>query len=449
LMSFVAPAGRDAYDDCWTAARIRDTHSADVEFRLGDQTHRLMRLELTHVNTVWLPAPWCVVFTDVTNRVRLESQSQEARKLRSLQRLAGGVAHDFNDLLTLIIGSAAMALESISPGARVRSLLEEIEGAAVHAVRMNDQLLAYAGQTTIDVGPIGLDETIRDTEPLMHALAAGKVSIESEPARDLPAVIANKMQIQQALLHLVASASESMRGQGSVSIRTSVTLLTAHDLATIMHAEEARPGRFVRIDVTNAGVGMTGHTRERMFEPFFTTRPEGRGLGLAAVLGIISRHRGAVDVETRPSGGTRVSVLLPVAQDGASETETPAAVHSGLHGTVLVVDDVSGVRWGALSILSQAGMRVMEAENGHRAIDVCRQYGSAIDIILLDATLPDASTPELSHALRKVAPHSRIVLSSGGPAEGPQVRDTDAFLQKPYTGGALLETIRGVLHGRA
>jgi CheY-like chemotaxis protein len=261
-------------------------------------------------------------------------------------------------------------------------------------------------------------------------------------------VVANRTEIEQVVMNVVLNASEALERSGVVRLRTQRVVLRDRDLAAMTHAEDAVPGIFVGVDICDAGVGMTGETRERIFEPFFTTKVAGRGLGLAAVLGIVNRHRGAIDVESRPGRGTRMSIYLPATtEEAADQPIMPALVapvgRCCLHGTALVVDDERGVRWMALTILSRAGMRVREAADGRQAIDACKEYGSAIDVILLDLNMPGPSTSEVMHGVRRFAPAARIILSSGYPADGTTLpAGAAAFLQKPYTPGALAETVR-------
>lgn len=374
-------------------------------------------------------------------RLQFEAHAQRTEQVRSRQQLAGSVAHHVNRALATIVGSASMALEALSPGATARGYVEDIEVAATRAVSLSDQLLAYAGRTTIAVEPLGVSEAIRDTQPMLDTVAAPHATIDFSLATDLPAVIANRTQIQQVVMNLVANASEALIGDSVIHLRTTSVVLTACDLASMTHADEAAPGRFVRLDVSDAGTGLTSDTRQRMFEPFFSTKVAGRGLGLAAVLGIVNRHRGAIDVESRVGHGTRVSILLPAA---ASETSAVAAtiahpVVARPRGTALVVDDACVERWVMLTVLNRSGMRVLEAADGHQAIDACKEYGSGIDVVLLDLDMPGPPASEVMREISRLAPEARIVLTSDhSPAEGAEAGGGAAFLQKPCTAAALL-----------
>jgi len=455
LATFIAPAGQSAYTACWEAARKGRSRPNDVvEFQLDDRRHRQMRLELRRVPPGESPTVWRLILTDVTvqhqldaDRARLDAHMQQTQKLQSLQVLAGGVAHDFKNLLTIIAGSTALGLDRLSPGAPMRDYLEEIEQAAARAITLTDQMLAYAGRTTIVVGPINLSATIGEMAPLLQAVVITGTTIELTLAPDLPSVIANRTEIQQVVMNVVLNASESLDRGGAVCVRTRDVRLTARDLEAMTHAEEAVEGRFVRLDVADKGIGMSDDTRDRMFEPFFTTKVAGRGLGLAAVLGIVNRHGGAIDVKSQPARGTRVSIFVPVATDEPADVSSTLALVPGaglrLRGTALVVDDEPGARWLALRILNRAGMRVLEASDGRQAIETCKAYGSAIDVILLDLHMPGPPAAEVLRSVLRVAPNARIILTSADPPASDTVHaGATALLQKPYTAGSLMETVR-------
>jgi nitrogen-specific signal transduction histidine kinase/CheY-like chemotaxis protein len=452
LASFVAPSHRQAYNDFWATARAQRQHAADILFQLEDQRLCDMRLEVMRVLDPDLFAPpWRLLLTDVTarrrrqaDRRRLEAQAQRREQLHRRQLLAGSMAHYVNGALTTIASSASMAREALSAGATVRGYVEDIEAAAMRVVSLNDQLLAYAGRTTIDVAPLGLSDTIRGMESSLDAMMAANATLILSLAPDLPAVIADRLQMQQVVMNLVANASDALVDGGVIELRTTSVVVPGGELAAMSHAGEAAEGRFVRLDISDTGTGLTSETRQHMFEPFFSTKLTGRGLGLAATLGIVNRHRGAIDVESHPGRGTRISILLPACTDEATAVAATIAqpVVGRPRGTALVVDDEREQRWVVLNVLSRSGMRVLEAVDGHQAIDLCKEYAGAIDVVLLDLHMPGPSESDVMRELALLAPQARIVLtSSHAPVEGRGPAGGAAFLQKPFCAGALLQAV--------
>jgi signal transduction histidine kinase/CheY-like chemotaxis protein len=374
-------------------------------------------------------------------RLALERQLLEAHKLESLGVLAGGVAHDFNNLLVGVLGNVSLALDELPAGSPVRVRLERIEAAARRGSDLTRQMLAYAGKGSVALEPVDLNAVVEETDDLVHASLGSRVTLGCELARDLPAVEADRTQIVQVLMNLVINASEAMGDQeGVVTVRTGSTCLTEADLSTLRHAPDAAPGPHVWLEVTDTGCGLDADTLAKIFDPFFSTKFTGRGLGLATVLGVVRAHRGALGVESAPGRGTTIRVYLPSAELPA-RTEpqpAPAAAEAAPEGRiVLLVDDEADVRAVTAHMLERIGCHVLEAGDGREGIEVFRTNARLIDAVILDLTLPRMGGEGALREIRSIRPDARVILMSGYDDEQTMRRLVEAgssgFLRKPFS----------------
>ena len=272
------------------------------------------------------------VATDITQRVqaeeerkRLETEVQQAQKLESLGVLAGGIAHDFNNLLTSILGHAELGLADLDETSPVRAHIERIRDAGRHATDLTRQLLAYAGRTHVRVEPVNLSRLVESMADLLKVSISKKAALSCEPAADLPAIDADAAQITQVVLNLITNASEALGEEGGrITLRTGAVELDRGELARTYASENLPEGPYVYLDVEDTGVGMDEETKSKIFDPFFTTKFPGRGVGLAAVRGIIRVHGGAIQVRSRPGHGTTFRVLLPRREQAKKFRSRPA-----------------------------------------------------------------------------------------------------------------------------
>jgi PAS domain S-box-containing protein len=406
----------------------------------------------------------CVDITDIRTaheeRERLLAQHLQAQKLESLGVLAGGIAHDFNNLLTGILGNASLALMDMAhdhPAAPAARLIVE---AAERAAALTNQMLAYSGKGIFEMRMIDIGDEVRRLSALLAASVPKHVRLETHVVPDLPFVHADPVQIQQLVLNLVTNAAEAHgHRSGTVDIRVRLEDLDARALAMLSVNENVSPGLHVVLEVEDQGCGMDAATLSRMFEPFFTTKFTGRGLGLAAVLGIVRGHAGAMSVKSAPGAGTIFRIYLPastvVHPTRREERAAPAAASGsareapGSLGTVLVVDDEAIVRGFAKAVLERAGLRVIMAEDGREAVELFRARVEEIGVVLLDMTMPEMSGEATFRALRELRPDVRVILSSGY-TEVAVARQFTAtglagFVQKPYAAAQLIAKIRAVL----
>jgi two-component system cell cycle sensor histidine kinase/response regulator CckA len=403
-------------------------------------------------------------FSDVTEQIeveearrRLDERVQETQKLESLGIMAGGVAHDFNNLLTPILGDASLALMELPAGSAVRRRIERIQRAAHHAATLTHQLLDYAGIGSLDLEPVDVSKIVREMGELLQSAVSKHAELVYELTDDLPAVRADPRLLSQVVVNLITNASEAVdarpEGGGRITVRSGSAEFSTEALAHMVLGEDVTPGRHVFFEVEDAGCGMDADTRARIFDPFFTTKFTGRGLGLAAVLGIVRKHGGAIDIESEPGRGTRIRVLCPRA--AGEETPLPPTRSDGddwmSSGTVLVADDDEGARAILCETLARAGFRVLVASDGREAVDTFRRHADAICLVLLDRTMPGTSGEEALDAIRRLSPQVPIVLVSGYSRETAASQlahdEHSAFLQKPFLPETLLEKVRELLSG--
>jgi len=385
-------------------------------------------------------------------QAKLEAQMQEVQKLESLGVLAGGIAHDFNNLLMAILGNADLALLSLSPASPARPNVEEIARTSQRAADLCRQMLAYSGKGRFLVGRYDLSEIVREMAQMLEVSISKKASLRYSFGAQLPAVEADATQLRQVIMNLITNASEALHDHsGSISIVTGVMDCDRTYLAESYLDDKLPEGRYVYLEVSDTGAGMDEETRRRIFDPFFTTKFTGRGLGLAAVLGIVRGHKGAIKVYSEPGRGTTFKVLLPAVEwqpgNSVPSPGPPASVKPG--GTVLLVDDDSAVRTIGVQMLERLGYTVLTAADGREGLEVFRTRREEIACVILDLTMPEMGGDEVFRELRRLQRDVRVILTSGyNEQEVIQQfagKGLAGFVQKPYTVAKLRETLHGAL----
>ncbi|MBI5014949.1 MAG: PAS domain S-box protein [Deltaproteobacteria bacterium] len=388
---------------------------------------------------------------------RLEKKMLQAQKLESLGVLAGGIAHDFNNLLVGILGNADLALAKSSPESPVRSYLQRIDDAAQRAADLTNQMLAYSGRGRFVVEPIDLSRLVGEMEHLLATVVAKTATVRYDLASDLPPVEADATQLRQVVMNLITNGSDALGDrEGTITVSTGLGTVEEARRAASLFGEPLSAARCVWVEVADTGCGMDRETRARIFDPFFTTKERGRGLGLAAALGIVRGHHGALAVSGEPGRGTTVRVYLPscaeTPKEVSADPETAAgipALSSDQPATILVVDDEESVRTVATAILEEQGFRVLTASDGVEGVEVFRAHAGEVTAVLLDLTMPRLSGEDALREMRAIRADVAVLLSSGydeGDAAGRFTGQGAAgFIQKPYRVATLLDTLARVV----
>jgi signal transduction histidine kinase/CheY-like chemotaxis protein len=395
------------------------------------------------------------VARNITERKQLDEQLRHTAKLESLGLLAGGVAHDFNNLLTGILGNTSLALETLSTNNPARGPLRDALNASERASHLTRQLLAYAGKGRFIIEPINLSGLVREISALVQASIPRNVQLRLELRDDLPYIHADASQLQQLVMNLVINAGEAIAKDesGTVLVTTSTQNVDEHYLLTTLGTSEELPGgTYVSLEVHDTGCGMDEETVARIFDPFFTTKFTGRGLGLAAVQGIVRGHRGAMKVYSRPGKGTTFKVIFPATEERPEPKPAPPPPMAGKDEVILVIDDEVIIRQTAKSMLERHGYTVVLAENGREGVELFQLLGDSISAILLDMTMPVMGGQETFSRLKALNSDVQVILSSGY-NESEAIRQFTGkglagFIQKPYSALALVRKIRSVLQAR-
>jgi PAS domain S-box-containing protein len=463
LMELVAPEWREIVAD---RVRRGSTERYEGLARRKDGSTFLVEVHgrpLTH--SLDGRAARVAVIRDITERKRAEADQRamgermrQAQKLESLGILAGGVAHDFNNILTIIANGVELARREADLGTRAAVHLDAIELATKRAADLCRQMLAYAGKAAFAREAVDLSALVAEMSGILAVSVARNSTLVRKLTPGLPTLLGDATQIRQVVMNLVLNASEAMSGprgrpDGTVTVSTAAGMYRAEAFARSAAGGASKSGTYVVLEVLDDGVGMDASTVAQMFDPFFTTKFTGRGLGMAAVLGIVRGHEGAIDVESSPGKGTRIRVFFP-ASEAAATRKTPALpIEMSGQGVVLLVDDENGVRVSTQRVLEALGYEVVVARDGAEAIEAIRAQSERIGAVLMDYTMPRMDGLSAMKELRSIAPRIPVVLTSGygaTPLEEPTSGERapavpDAVLAKPYDVAQLLATLQKVM----
>jgi PAS domain S-box-containing protein len=389
------------------------------------------------------------VAIDITRRKRLEEKMQQSQKLESLGVLAGGIAHDFNNLLVGILGNAGFLMEETPADSPHRPVIENLLQAGERAAHLTRQMLAYSGKGRFVIERLNLEVQVRQILALIAASIPKGVRVDLDFQPDLPPIEGDSGQLQQLIMNLVINGAEAIGSEtGVVTVSTRLREIDANYVRDNRAGDTIPPGLYVLLEVHDNGVGMDAATQARIFDPFFTTKFTGRGLGLAAVLGIVRGHKGALTVYSQPGSGTTFKVFLPVLT--APQPPAAAVSDSEFRGqaTILVVDDESVVRNTVKAALERYGYTVILADGGEQAVTILQEAEHAIALALLDMTMPTVSGEETLRRLLSIQPDLPVIATSGYNEVEALRRFGDGlsgFIQKPFTPRRLAEKIRTVL----
>lgn len=439
-----------------------DVDSSEYRFLRADGEVRLVRQRVRVTPTAKGRRLDGVVldFTELqraeSERSALEARMHETQRLESLGGLASGIAHDFNNLLVAMLGHASLAREDLASDSPAHRSLEQIERAARRAADLCRQMLAYAGMGSVADERFDLREVVQDMGDLLRASIPSSTELEVAMEPRPAGVEADPSQLRQVVLNLITNASEAIGDRGGrIRIGVSTRDVTKPELNDFLLGETLEPGRFVVLTVADDGCGMDAETRRRIFEPFYSTKFRGRGLGLAAVMGIVRRCRGALRIESQPGEGTAITLLMQPAMLRPADSEAQQVVFEppSAGGRVLLVEDDEAAREFAATVLERAGFGVATASDGVEALEYFEKHMHELACVVVDLTMPRMDGVETARRLRALLPDVPLVLCSGYP-EGDALKrfgvlGIGCFLQKPYAPQRLVNTVRSAMRSCA
>lgn len=435
-------------------ATERMVEGQDVQLKSGEvltvATAPLVRGEEI-VGRVW-------TFRDVTERVRaederrdMEERMRESQKLESLGVLAGGIAHDFNNILVGILGNVDLAMERLDRRGPANRHLVRVKESADRAAELVQQLLAYAGRGQVPSDTVDVSRLVLETRELLRSAISKKAELKLDLAPNL-FVEGDPVQLRQIIMNILTNASDALGDEaGTIRIDTGVQRVTDAVVQDALPRRVVQERDYAFLEISDTGCGMDSETLSRIFEPFFSTKFTGRGLGLSAALGIVRRHHGFIKVRSAPGEGTTFLMLVPLVAQPSKTKVSRGGAHPVpmASGSILVVDDEQPVREVARSVLELEGFHVIEAEDGHEGVRRFRAHSSDIGAVLLDMTMPRMDGAETLFALRQISRDVPVILSSGYSEKDTMARcaglSGTSFIQKPYTAQALVAKVREAL----
>jgi len=403
--------------------------------------------------------------TDITARIkseeewrRLEEQMLQVQKLESLGAMVGGIAHDFNNLLLGVLGNAELALLELGPASPAGDMIVDIQRASLRAANLCKKLLLYSGKGQFATQPTNINGVIQDVSGLLQTSVPKKTAVKYQLDTDLPMVSGDPSQIRQVIMNLVANSAEAIGAEGGVITIATMTRDCDRAYLSSTYLDENLPaGRYVVLEIADTGDGVDEEAKGKLFDPFFTTKvtedgqKQARGLGLAAVLGVIRGHRGAMKVTSVPGQGATFTILFPRIKSQASEIEpsSPSDKEWRGSGTVLVIDDEDTTRSVARRMLEKLGFSVLTAAAGREGAAIYREHADEISVVLLDLAMPDMDGGDTFRELCRIREDVRVILSSGYDALRSAERFTGVgvagFLEKPYRMEDLAGKLRDIV----
>ncbi len=448
----------------WAKESDTDSTAFSPEGQLRNQSCLLRRSDGTTRQTVLSTEPLnlgatpclLVIVEDMTAQLKLEAQLRQAQKLEVVGRLSAGIAHEFNNLLTVIQGDVGLLLAAKTGAVDKRALLDQIMQASQRAATFTRQLLAFTRKQVLQARPLNLSVAVLRMKKMLSQLIGEKYEIQLDCPPGVPAILADEGGMEQTLINLVLNARDAMPAGGVIKFETGLSVL---DEAAAKSNSNARAGRFVWLAVSDHGCGMNSEVLARIFDPFFTTKDVGKGtgLGLSTIQGIVKQHEGWIEVASQVGRGSTFKVFLPVCDQPAAPptvngVERDSASESGKGETVLIVEDESVVRSLACLALRKRGYQVLDAADGHTALDVWKRSSSPVDLLLTDMVMPGGmSGGALAKTLQSGKPQLKVIYTSG---YSPEIMREDSllaqevnFLPKPYELPVLLRAVRLCLDG--
>lgn len=442
---------RDNWPAIWGLLKANKMRIFEARHRCADG--QILQVEVEAHFLEWEGYEYsCAVIRDLSARIELESRLRHAERMESIGRLAGGVAHDFNNQLMGIIGYADLARNVVKDNVKALGFLDQLAQVVKVAADLTSQLLAFSRQGKFLVQPVDLHGLLAQIFPILARSLGGRIKIAQELAAERPFTLGDPSQLQSAILNLVLNARDAMPHGGTVTVATSN--VEFDDSGFQPRPLGLAPGAYVVVQIRDTGMGVEKGLEAKIFEPFFSTKSTGTGLGLAAVYGTAKNHKGAVGMTSELGKGSAFTLYLPAARPGTVQRSLdgePATLR--LHGHVLVVDDDAVVREGMARMLEALGCSVASEPDGQSAVAYLREHRHEVDLVLLDLVMPGMSGRETFAAMQAIDPGVRVLIASGysldGEAQAMLESGARGFLQKPFGMSVLAGKVSSLLSGRA
>ncbi|MGD8285540.1 MAG: PAS domain S-box protein [Desulfobacterales bacterium] len=439
------------FDAMWDTLQRGDIWQGRILNRKKDGSHFESEATVSPVkNNQGEMINYVSVQRDITHEVQLEKQLRDAQKMEAIGTLAGGIAHDFNNLLMGIQGNISLSLSEIDFDSTLFRNLKKVEQYVQNGVELTKNLLGFAQGGKYEIRMLDVNELLNE-KILIFSRANKDISFQTHFASDLWSVEADRGQMDQVILNLFMNAVRAMPDGGILAVETrNVTIEKEQN-----SGYKIKAGTYIKISVSDTGIGMDEETKRRLFDPFFTTKEMGRGIGLgmASAYGIIKNHEGIITVDSQEGQGTRFDIYLPAEDKPADKTTTATTDSISTKKTVLMVDDEEMIIDVGTRMLNKLGYDVLSAVSGEEAIEVYNQNQHKIDLVILDMVMPQISGGEAFDRLRKLNPDVKVILSSGYSIDGQATEILDrgccAFIQKPFNLQMLAQTIESVLKNQS
>ncbi len=463
FLEVVHPEDREMVDKAYTHS-LETKQPYEVTYRLLMKDGRIKHVNERCVSFFsdgqGVPLRSLGTVQDISELVEAQHEKEDVRakmehvqRLESLGVMAGGIAHDFNNILTAILGNAGLAESRLSDNSPAIEYINQITTASQKAADLCKQMLAYSGKGKFVVKPIILSELVTEMSQLLKVTIAKNIILRLDLSSQIPAVDADVTQMQQVIMNLVINASEAIGDKsGAISIATGMVAVDKQYLSTTFLDEDLQEGRYIYLEVSDTGCGMDAETKEKLFEPFYTTKFTGRGLGMAAILGIVRGHHGAIKVYSEKNKGSTFKVLFPCSKQTAVplNTKYKDIVTWYGEGCILIVDDEETVREVATSMLEDMGFETLKAVDGVEGVEMFKKHHEQIDLVLLDMTMPKMSGEDAFTEMCRIDPDVQVILTSGYNEQDATNRftgkDLAGFIQKPYTLEELVEKLKDIFN---
>jgi PAS domain S-box-containing protein len=423
-----------------------DIHGLEIDFKVKDGLI-LNTLLSARVIQIAGKAFIIIIIVNMTDQKRLQERLLQAQKMEAITALAAGLAHEFNNALASIVGSLELLRMDVADDKNILKYVETMDSSTSRMTNLTSQLLAYARGGKYHSSNISLTNMVKNTLPLIRRTMDDSIQIETDISKEEFYIEADVTQIQMVLSAVVANAAEAIEKEGRIIVSVRKKDIDAN---FAKQYPDLKPGSYACLTIRDNGKGMKEETRIRIFEPFFSTKFQGRGLGMAAVFGIVRNHNGCISIDSEPGRGTSVYIYLPAIEALVEDREEKTEITGGT-GTILIIEDENDVMAVSRAMVRRIGYTVLEAKTGKEAVDIARDFEGGIDLAMLDIALPDIQGERVFELIREIRPDIKVVICSGYAIEGPVQKILNAgaqgFIQKPYKFKELSKKLKEVLEG--